>query len=163
MSVNVSPRQLASQRFLDEVHSALATGVPPELLTLEVTESLAVDEQATSLLRDVHRTGVRIAIDDFGTGYSALAAVSRLPIDVLKIDRSIVRRAAHRDGRAVLAAVLAMADSLELSTVAEGIESPEDERRLLELGCQFAQGFLFQRPLAPEQAERILEQPVPSS
>jgi EAL domain-containing protein (putative c-di-GMP-specific phosphodiesterase class I) len=143
---------MAGRRF-----RCLATGVPTELLTLEVTESLAVDEHATNVLKEIRRTGVLVAIDDFGTGYSALAAVSRLPIDVLKIDRSIVRRAGHRDGRAVLAAILAIADSLDLRTVAEGIESSDDERRLVDLGCQFAQGYLFGKPLAPAAAERVLE------
>lgn len=153
VSVNVSPRQLSSRRLLDRVYRLLASGAPPKSLILEVTETLAVDEYAASLLRELRLTGMRVALDDFGTGYSALAAVSRLPIDVLKIDRSIVRRVTHRDGGAVIAAVLAIASSLGLRTVAEGVEQEEVHQRLVDLGCEFAQGYLYAKP-QPAQTER---------
>jgi diguanylate cyclase (GGDEF)-like protein len=156
MSVNVSPRQLSSRCFPAVVRRCLESGVPPELIALEVTESLAVDEHAAGILSDLRRGGVRIALDDFGTGYSALAAVSRLPIDILKVDRSIVRRVNDRDGDAVLAAVFAMAISLKLRTVAEGVETREQETRLIELGCEFVQGYLYSRPVDAEAAGRLL-------
>src|SRR6476619_5459313 len=131
MSVNVSPRQLSSRRFPAVVRRCLSTGFPPERLALEVTESLAVDEHATGVLNDLRRAGVRIALDDFGTGYSALSAVSRLPIDILKIDRSITRRVTERDGQAVVSAVLAIASSLQLRSVAEGVETQQQEAQLI--------------------------------
>jgi diguanylate cyclase (GGDEF)-like protein len=158
ISVNVSPRQLSSRRFPDAVRRSLAGGVDPQLLSLEVTESMAVDEHAAGILRQLRRAGVRVALDDFGTGYSALAAVSRLPIDVLKIDKSIVRRVNDRDGQGVLAAVLAMAGSLGLRTIAEGVETAAHESKLIELGCQHVQGFRYSPAVDAESAIRLLEQ-----
>ncbi|MCU1590613.1 MAG: putative diguanylate cyclase/phosphodiesterase [Frankiales bacterium] len=156
MSVNVSPRQLSSRRFPAVVRRCLSTGVPAARIALEVTESLAVDEHAAGILSDLRRAGVRIALDDFGTGYSALAAVSRLPIDILKVDRAITRRSHERDGQAVLAAVLAIATSLQLRTVAEGVETAEQEATLAELGCELVQGFLYSRPVDAASAGSLL-------
>jgi diguanylate cyclase (GGDEF)-like protein len=147
VSVNVSPRQLASPRFLESVRRCLAAGVPPELLTLEVTESLAIDDYAIGMLKELRRLGVQVAIDDFGTGYSTLVAVTRLPASSLKIDQSIVRRVGHEDGHAIAAAALGMASALNLSSIAEGIETADDERALIELGCPFGQGYFYARPM----------------
>ena len=160
ISVNVSPRQLSSRRLPDAVYRLLSGGVPAERLTLEVTESVAVDEHAAGILTELRNAGVRVALDDFGTGYSALSAVSRLPIDVIKIDRSIVQRIRERDGRAVVAAVLAIAESLELQTVAEGIERLADEWFLAELGCPFGQGYLYHRPLPAAETWQLLADPA---
>ncbi|GAA4360566.1 hypothetical protein GCM10023145_35950 [Angustibacter luteus] len=156
LSVNVSPRQLSSRRFADAVLGCLATGVPPGLIALEVTESLAVDEAASAILAGLRAEGVRIALDDFGTGYSALGAVSRLPVDVLKVDQSIVRRANDPQGRALLTSVLAIARSLGLTTVAEGVETPELEAALAELGCELVQGFLYSPAVDAETAAAML-------
>jgi len=156
VSVNVSPRQLSSTRFLDSVRRCVAAGVPPALLTLEVTESLAIDDYAIGLLKELRLLGVKVAIDDFGTGYSTLAAVSRLPASSLKIDQSIVRRIRSEDGHAIAAAALGMATALNLSSIAEGIETSEDERALIELGCPFGQGYFYARPMAVEATRQAL-------
>ena len=147
VSVNVSPRQLSSTRFFDSVRRCLDAGIPAELLTLEVTESLAIDDYAIGLLKELRELGVRVAIDDFGTGYSTLVAVSRLPASSLKIDQSIVRRIGQDEGYAIATAALGMAKALNLTSVAEGIETAEDERALVELGCPFGQGYLYARPM----------------
>ncbi len=150
VSVNISSRQLASGDLVQHLARHLRP-VPPGLLTLEITESLAVDDHAADLLSAARSHGVRVAIDDFGTGYSALGALSRLPIDSLKIDRSLVRRAGRRDGKAVLAAIMAIARSLEFPATAEGLETSREENVLLELGCTLGQGYLYYPPLSTEQ------------
>ncbi|MBV8257013.1 MAG: bifunctional diguanylate cyclase/phosphodiesterase [Actinobacteria bacterium] len=156
MSVNVSPRQLSSRRFARSVRAALAHGFDPKLLALEVTESLAVGEESAALLDDLRRTGVQIVIDDFGSGYSSLAALSRLNGDALKIDRGILAGTNTVEGRAVLAAVLALARSLDLPTVAEGVETVEQEQVLTTLGCGLVQGFLYQPPLPADRAGQLI-------
>ena len=144
------------------MYRLLSDGVPPELLTLEVTESVAVDEHAAGILTELRNAGVRVALDDFGTGYSALSAVSRLPIDVIKIDRSIVQRIRERDGRAVVAAVLAIAESLELQTVAEGIERLADEWFLAELGCPSGRATSITAPCPRPRHGNCSPTPPPS-
>lgn len=155
MSVNVSARQLATDGFLEAV-ARHTEGLPRRVLTVEVTESLAVDDHAVRMLQELRKHGTRVALDDFGTGYSALAAVSRLPVDELKIDQSIIRRVDHRDGRAIVTAALGIARSLRLSTVAEGIEMSTAQDALIEMGCVYGQGYLFGRPLTAETAGRLV-------
>jgi diguanylate cyclase (GGDEF)-like protein len=161
LSVNVSARQLASPQFMDTVRRSLPTGLPPSAITLEVTESTAVDDQAIALLTTLRDAGSRIALDDFGTGYSALSAVARLPIDVIKIDQSITRRVAHPDGQALVSATLAIAAALGLDVVAEGVETEDQHLRLLELGCPRGQGYLYSRPVDAAAATRMLEAGLP--
>ncbi|MCU1593148.1 MAG: hypothetical protein JWO12_540 [Frankiales bacterium] len=156
VSVNVSPRQLSSRRFPDLVKGCLDGGIPARRLTLEVTESLAVDEHASRVLAELRHCGVRIALDDFGTGYSALAALSRLPLDVLKIDRSIVRHVAEPDGQALASAIFAIAGTQGLLIVAEGVETSEQESALARLGALHVQGYLYSRPVNAETARQLL-------
>jgi len=148
VGVNISVQQAGDDLVHDVAEVLRQTGLSPDRLMLEVTESIFVadSEAAAGPLEAVRAAGVRIAIDDFGTGYSALGYLRRLPVDVLKIDRRFI---ADMDGTgvAVLAAILKMARALGLETVAEGIETREQLAQLRELGCDLAQGFFLARPM----------------
>jgi EAL domain-containing protein (putative c-di-GMP-specific phosphodiesterase class I) len=153
IAVNVSPRQLAEPAFADSVRRVLAeTGLPASALTLEITEGVLVRSGAHTELTLAHLTalraeGVKVAIDDFGTGYSSLAYLRDLPIDILKIDRSFMP-ADTTDAQqgALVRAVVDLARSLRLITVAEGVETAHHAELLRTLGCDRAQGWLFGRP-----------------
>jgi diguanylate cyclase (GGDEF)-like protein len=150
LSVNISPRQLVGGDVVAATAAVLAdTGLDPGCLCLEITESGVVSNAAHAggVLKRLKALGVRIAMDDFGVGYTSLGYIERLPIDSLKIDRSLIYGVAE-DARKqrVVATVLALAETLGLQVVAEGIEVPEDAERLIELGCRLGQGYLFARP-----------------
>jgi diguanylate cyclase (GGDEF)-like protein len=150
LSVNLSPRQLAGNEIATATAEVLGdTGVDPGSLCLEITESGIVSNatRAGSVLKRLKALGVSIAMDDFGVGYASLGYLERLPIDSLKIDRSLVDGVAEDTRKQrVIATVVALAETLELRVVAEGIELPEDAERLIALGCRFGQGYLFARP-----------------
>ncbi len=160
ISVNTSARELAEPRFVAGVIGTLATtGLTPEHLTLEVTESvlLADETAAVETLRALRAAGVHIAVDDFGTGYSSLSYLDRLPVDGIKIDRSFVQGLAPGRGKsALVSATLGFARALGLTVTAEGVETEEQLRKLQELRCRLAQGFLLSRPLAPESLVELL-------
>jgi diguanylate cyclase (GGDEF)-like protein len=147
VAVNLSVRQLRDAALLDHVaRSLLAHGLPASALKLELTESMVMENLPLigALLVSLRSCGVRISIDDFGTGYSSLASLDRLPVDEVKIDRSFVTGLSADDANtSLVAAVVAIADSLGISTVAEGVEELEQAIRLRDLGCQAAQGFLY--------------------
>ena len=152
LSVNVSAVQLARDSLVEAV---AASGFAFERLTLELTESslVADPERASRVLGMLHDRGAHIAMDDFGTGYSCLASLQKLPIDVLKIDRSLVcDMHENRDSVAIIRAVLSLAKALGISTTAEGIELAETARTLAALGWATGQGYFFARPLAPDDA-----------
>ena len=133
-----------------------ASALDPHWLTIEVTESTAMADRDTGFraLRELQRAGVRIAIDDFGTGYSSLDHLREMPVDILKIDRSFVAgMSANSPDTALVAAAVAMGRALEMEVVAEGIETSEQVADLRELGCPLGQGFLFARPLPPEEID----------
>jgi EAL domain-containing protein (putative c-di-GMP-specific phosphodiesterase class I) len=147
ISVNLSVRQLQSDSIIADVRGALETsGLPADSLVLEITESvmLADTDFAVDRLRELKALGVRLAMDDFGTGYSSLSYLSRFPVDILKMDRSFV---GSGENVALQSAIIALGASLDLDVVAEGIELPEQERSLHDLGCEIGQGFLFARPM----------------
>jgi diguanylate cyclase (GGDEF)-like protein len=152
LAVNLSPRQLARADIVDATAAALAeSGIDPSRLCLEVTEGavVAYAARAGSVLKRLKTLGVTIAIDDFGVGYASLGYLERFPIDVLKIDRSLVDGVAtDTRKRRVVATVLALAETLELEVVAEGIEREADAEALQALGCGIGQGFLYARPAA---------------
>jgi diguanylate cyclase (GGDEF)-like protein len=166
VSVNVSAQQLGRGEFLEDVRRALRqSGIEPSSLTLEITE--------TTLMRNVHAAseqldairalGVRIAIDDFGTGYASLSNLQRVPVDVLKIDKSFV--AALNDGgqsRKLLEAILGVGQALSLAVVAEGIEESSQRLALEEMGCEMAQGDLMAMPERPEVIESLTGMPASS-
>ncbi|HEX3517891.1 MAG TPA: EAL domain-containing protein [Solirubrobacteraceae bacterium] len=159
VAVNVSAHQLSRRGFAEDVRSALASsGIRPSLLTLELTETTLMRDvtAAGAALKAIKALGVRIAIDDFGTGYASLSQLQRLPVDILKIDRSFV--AALGDGgqsRELLQAILGVGEALSLTVVAEGIEEAEQMATLEEMGCEMAQGFLMGKPGPAEEIESI--------
>ena len=152
LSVNVSGRQLMQRDFLPFLRRMLGElQFPAPLLELEITESVLMQDDATTEanLDGLREMGVRLAIDDFGTGYSSLGYLKRFAVEALKIDRSFVRDVTHnKDDAAIIAAIIAMAHSLGLDVIAEGIETPEQLRILRLLGCRISQGFLFSPPLS---------------
>jgi diguanylate cyclase (GGDEF)-like protein len=161
MAVNISALQFARDDFADMVASVFTEcRLNPENLILELTESVVMEDYAAvvrqmTLLR---QCGVHIAMDDFGTGYSSLSYIHRIPVDVLKIDRSFIERLADPEGtRPIVEAVIAMAKHLGLHVVAEGVETQEQQDILQQAGCQGFQGFLFARPLPPDEAESCLK------
>jgi EAL domain-containing protein (putative c-di-GMP-specific phosphodiesterase class I) len=147
MSVNLSVRQLQSDSIVADVRCALEqSGLDPSRLILEITESvmMADTDFAVQRLQELKTLGIRLAMDDFGTGYSSLSYLSRFPVDILKMDRSFV---GSGENVALTSAIIALGASLELDVVAEGIELPEQEDSLRDLGCEMGQGFLFARPM----------------
>ncbi|HVY65503.1 MAG TPA: EAL domain-containing protein [Gammaproteobacteria bacterium] len=151
MSVNLSMRQLNDDGLIEEIREVLrATGMAPELLELEVTESTIMQnaERAVSVLTAIKSLGVRLAIDDFGTGYSSLAHLKRFPIDTLKVDRSFIREVpTGAEDRAITEAIIAMGKTLSLTVVAEGVETPEQQAFLRERACDEMQGYYFSTPV----------------
>ncbi len=161
MSVNVSAKQLVQPGWSDEVAQVLAeSGLAPRQLVLEITESVLMDDaDATAVrLEELRRLGVRIAIDDFGTGYSSLGYLRRLPVDILKIDKSFIDGVAEGPHESALArAVVKLASTLRLEAVAEGIASRKQLLQLRRLRCPYGQGFYFSRPEPPEAIPGLLD------
>ncbi len=159
VSVNVSPLQFASAALPDQVRAALQRhAVPAAHLELEVTESLLVGDasEACRQLAELRNIGVAIALDDFGTGYSSMAMLRQLPIDAIKIDRSFVSDLADDDGALAIArAIVALAGSLNLRLVAEGVETESQAAILRSLGCHELQGYLYSKPVPPSRFERL--------
>ncbi|SDD39954.1 diguanylate cyclase (GGDEF) domain-containing protein [Geodermatophilus telluris] len=160
VTVNVSARQLSAPGFTDDVRAVLAdTGLAARHLVLEVTETALMEDQETAAatLRRLRALGVRIAVDDFGTGYSSLAYLSRFPVDLLKVAREFVSRAGEDgDDDAITRAIVDLAGTLGLLTVAEGVETARQYEFVTALGCDLAQGHLFARPVPAEVVHAIL-------
>jgi diguanylate cyclase (GGDEF)-like protein/PAS domain S-box-containing protein len=158
--VNLSARQLDRPGLAAEVVDVLRrTGLPPGRLCLEVTETSLMRDAAQGLaaLTELHAVGVMLAIDDFGTGYSSLGFLKRFPLDVLKIDRSFVDGLPDdADDVAIVTTILGLARSLGLTVTAEGVETEQQRRALVDLGCRYAQGYLFARPMPADGLEELL-------
>ncbi|MDP9799038.1 diguanylate cyclase (GGDEF)-like protein/PAS domain S-box-containing protein [Catenuloplanes nepalensis] len=161
VSVNVSARQFRSPGFVDEVAKVITeSGVAPWRLLLEITESLLLrdDESVWQDLARLREMGVRIAIDDFGTGYSSLSYLRQMPVDILKIDKSFIDDiSSSKQQRALVAAIVSIADNLNLGVVAEGVEDPAHKQILLDMGCPFGQGYLFSPPAWPDAVAAWLD------
>jgi diguanylate cyclase len=161
VAVNLSVQNLLDVRTPHHVAEALELhGVPPEALTLEVTERLLVADprRAADVLTDLRRLGVRLALDDFGTGYSSLEHLKRLPVDELKVDKSFVLRMDEDAAdRAIVASTVALAHALGLRVVAEGVESATSAAVLASIGCDLAQGFHFSPPVPAERIPAIVD------
>jgi EAL domain-containing protein (putative c-di-GMP-specific phosphodiesterase class I) len=163
MSVNLSPRQLQEPTLVHDVLAVLRrTGLAPEHLVLEVTESAIVDEKTgIAALQALRSHGIRIAIDDFGTGYSSLHYLTRLPVDILKVDRAFVAELnGTAEGSAITEAVIRLSQVLHLATVAEGIETPQQAAELLALGCDTGQGYLYAKPLPAAELDDRMTGPL---
>jgi EAL domain-containing protein (putative c-di-GMP-specific phosphodiesterase class I) len=169
MSVNIAARQLASDSFVAEVTGALASsGLPADRLVLEITETAVLDDMAGVVRRlsALRTLGVSIAIDDFGTGYNSLSYLSHLPVDMLKVDKSFVDHVCSDEHGAMVArGIIAMSQTMNLRTVAEGVELPEQASWLRTVRCSQAQGFLWSRAVGFEAARDLLRPgalPVPA-
>lgn len=161
LAVNLSPAQFRNRAVVQAVATALEqTGLAPERLELEITESVLFDESAEALaaLEELHRMGIRVALDDFGTGYSSLSYLRRFAFDKIKIDRSFVADLpGAEDSAAIVRAIIGLGRSLKTRVTAEGVETWEQLLMLRAEGCNEAQGYLFSRPLPQAQARRLAE------
>ncbi|MCX7570962.1 EAL domain-containing protein [Tumebacillus sp. DT12] len=160
VAVNLSARQFQKQNFVEQIAEVLQeTGLDPQYLELEVTESLAMThaDRAVSKLYELKHLGVKLSIDDFGTGYSSLNYLKRFPIDTLKIDRSFVGDITSNEGDAtIVTTIIAMAHTLEMKVIAEGVENEEQLEFLYGQGCDQMQGYLFSPPRPAEEIEKML-------
>jgi EAL domain-containing protein (putative c-di-GMP-specific phosphodiesterase class I)/CheY-like chemotaxis protein len=161
VAVNLSARQMSAADLTRLVITALNdSGLDPGLLCLEITESVLMEDVSASrnVLQSLKELGVRLGIDDFGTGYSSLLYLRRFPVDFLKVDRSFVSGLGENseDG-AIVAGVLGLANALGVGAIAEGVEKPEQADKLAGMGCEQAQGYLWSRPLPPEELETSFE------
>jgi diguanylate cyclase (GGDEF)-like protein len=161
ISVNISASHLTQGDLVVDLKQILdETKLDPASLKLEITESAVMDnaESVISVLRSIKELGVKLSIDDFGTGYSSLSYLHRFPIDTLKVDRSFVSAMEDSSGNGeIVRTVIALANALQLSVIAEGIESIEQFHRLRALGCEYGQGYLFSKPVPVLEAHRMLE------
>ena len=156
-AVNISMRQLKEVDFIDKLLAKLDKyNCDPGLICIEITESFIMDnpEQAIKILKDLRKLGITLAIDDFGTGYSSLAYLKKLPINKLKIDKTFIDNlVTDREDQIVVSAIVSLAKNFNLSLIAEGIETKEQEDFISKLGCEEYQGYLFSKPLSVKELE----------
>jgi len=165
-SVNLSARQFQQPTLVEDVAAALRqSGVDPGCIQLEITESVAMEdaEAAVTTLQQLKALGIQLAIDDFGTGYSSLAYLKRFPVDELKIDRAFVSGLGRdSEDASIVNAVASLGHALNLSIVAEGIETIEEARQVHALGCEVGQGYYFAKPMARAEVDGFLVQSIDS-
>lgn len=161
MSVNISPRQFADPELAAQVASVLKeTGINPNTLDLEITETIAMDDadRALSVLSDIKSLGVGLSVDDFGTGYSSLSRLPRFPVDALKIDRVFISdMTTNHENFEIVRLIVSLAHNIGLKVVAEGTEREDQIAELKQLGCEMAQGFLYSPPVTPTAAMQLLK------
>jgi EAL domain-containing protein (putative c-di-GMP-specific phosphodiesterase class I) len=164
VSVNVPADRLGEADFVVQVEQAIgAAGIAPRHVCLEITERALIDDlpAAAERLEVLRQLGVSVAIDDFGTGHAGLSYLQGLPLDVIKIDRSFVMKVtAHPRSDSIIQAIVELAVALEATSVAEGIETPEQLAAVQRLGCPMVQGYLTGRPGDPASIEVLLRQPA---
>jgi EAL domain-containing protein (putative c-di-GMP-specific phosphodiesterase class I) len=160
LAVNVSARQFRQVDFVPQVRALVQRySINPMLLKLELTESLLLDdmEETISIMNTLNEIGIKFSLDDFGTGYSSLQYLKRLPLNQLKIDQSFVRDIATDDSdKAIVKTIIAIAHSLNLDVIAEGVETEEQHKFLLNSGCRHFQGYLLGKPVPIEQFDTML-------
>jgi diguanylate cyclase (GGDEF)-like protein/PAS domain S-box-containing protein len=160
LSVNLSPRQFMHRGLIESIRRIIdETGIDPSLLEFEITETALMQhgEQTLEILGQINRMGIRLSIDDFGTGYSSLAYLKRFPVKKIKIDRAFIKdMESSAEDQAIVRAIIALSNSLQLSVVAEGVENEGQYALLQASGCQYAQGYLFSQPVGMEEAESLL-------
>jgi len=165
VAVNLSARQFQQHDLVREIDSVLSsTGLNPSQLCLEITESVAMDdiERTIRVLNDLKSLGVKLAIDDFGTGYSSLNYLKRLPVDVVKLDRSFVQELdINAVDSAIVSAVINLADAIGMMAIAEGVETADQLERLTSLGCPMVQGYHLARPMSADAFTTLLNQQMP--
>ena len=159
LSINVSVRHLMKNGFLDEIKAILdSCGVPASQLEIEITESVMIEsaEKALQCISSIHDMGMKIAIDDFGTGYSSLSYLNSFPADLLKIDKSFIDKMNSTDkSKQYVAAMISIGHIMNFKVISEGVEQPEQLETLREIGCDYIQGFIWGKPLTPEDAEKV--------
>ena len=167
LAVNLSTRQLQDSNLISDLaDTLLRSGIRPQGLVLEVTESALMDDPVTGLqrLNAVKLLGVRLAVDDFGTGYSSLAQLQTFPVDIIKIDKVFIDTITSKpDGDAFVRAIIQLAHAVGLDTIAEGVEDIDQMRALETIGCRFAQGFLFATPLDPDEFVSLVRGGAPDA
>jgi len=167
LSINISAQQFQDSEFVEKVRQILArSGAPPGRLKIEMTEGLFLERQdeACKTMHALKALGLTFALDDFGTGFSSLSYLSRLPLDQLKIDQSFVHKLLDDAGSAsIIVSTIALAHSLDLEVIAEGVETEAQCAWLVEHGCRRFQGYLFGRPLPLEGVEQALRRDTFSS
>ncbi|OCC14900.1 diguanylate cyclase/phosphodiesterase (GGDEF & EAL domains) with PAS/PAC sensor(s) [Dissulfuribacter thermophilus] len=161
VAINLSPRQFRDKELVKKIHRVVSSnGIPADCIALEITEGVVMDdeENAISLLRRFKEIGIRLSMDDFGTGYSSLYYLKQFPIDELKIDRSFVMGIPDKqDSKAITTAIISLAKSLRLETVAEGVETEEQLEFLKRLNCDMVQGYLFSPPIPAEEFTNLVK------
>jgi EAL domain-containing protein (putative c-di-GMP-specific phosphodiesterase class I) len=161
LNVNLSARQCLHPTLVSDVSRVLAeTGLEPERLKLEITESLVLEgsEEVIAILTALRTLGVQLGLDDFGMGYSALSYLQRLPVQTLKIDRAFVSGLQSAGSLEIIRAILSLAAALSMNVTAEGVETADQAARLKDMACEFGQGYFFNRPLTHERAREVLQQ-----
>ncbi len=160
VSVNISSRELLRADIITDITNALeASGLSPEKLRLELTESMVMEnpEHSTQIMSRIKATGIGVSLDDFGTGYSSLSYLLKVPFNVIKIDKSFVQAREQNERLIILRSIIALGHSLNQSLIAEGVEYESDATDLMQLGCEFAQGYLFGEPMNVEDAKQMIE------
>ena len=166
ISVNLSAKQLAHPRIVEDVRTALqAAGLAPPCLALEISERVLLDsvESSTTALGQLRGLNVELHMDDFGTGYSSLSSLPRFPLQGIKVDRSFVHRmGARRTDLEIVRSIVDLAGNLGLGVMAEGVETVTQRARLIAFGCRLGQGYLFAKPVEPTAAGALLAEPEES-
>ena len=167
LSVNVSVRHLMRNGFLDELREVLkSTAMPPEQLEVEITESIMIDsvDKALDCINEIKKLGIKIAIDDFGTGYSSLSYLNDFPADMLKVDKSFIDRMNTNDSsKQYVAAIISIGHVMNFTVISEGVEQPDQLDTLRNIGCDYIQGFIWGRPMAPDDAENLVKSAMKSA
>ena len=160
MSINLASQQLQEASFIAKLDQILLeTGLKGEFLRLEITESALIEPGGTiqDTLREIRNRNIKLSIDDFGTGYSSLSYLRRFPIDNLKIDRSFIEQMNFdSENFEIVRLIITLAKTLGMDTISEGVETPQQLNQLKALGCEFAQGYFFSRPLTADAVESML-------
>ena len=160
LSVNVSVRHLMKNNFIEDIKRVLTKhNVPPSMIEIEITESIMIDsaEQALQRIDELKQMGMKVAIDDFGTGYSSLSYLTNFPSDLLKIDKSFIDKMnLNESSRQYVAMIINIGHTLDLKVISEGVESPDQVEVLRDIGCDYIQGYVWGRPMPPEEAYELV-------
>ena len=160
MSVNVSVRHLMKNTFIEDIKNILkAHNIAPERVEIEITESIMIDsaEKALQRINEIKAMGMKVAIDDFGTGYSSLSYLNNFPSDLLKIDKAFIDQMnMSESSKQYVAMIISIGHILHLKVISEGVESPDQVEVLKKIGCDYIQGFVWGKPMPPEEAGRLV-------
>ena len=160
LSINVSVMHLMKKDFIDEISSLLrTTGIPADQLEVEITESVMIEslEKAMDRISTLHMMGIKIAIDDFGTGFSSLSYLSEFPANLLKIDKAFIDKLLTGEtSKQYVAGIISLGHTMGFDVISEGVEEDEQLEVLQRIGCNYIQGFIWGRPLLPEDAEKLI-------